>query len=178
MRFSTLSIALCAAIGLATAAPAPGASVHERANASAPHVWEVAPSDFKVVSNVTAVHDLPAGTKGHTKREAEALPAPALAERTVPFSYVLAYGSTYETYPNTYYYLPYIYNTCFSLDGTNMNKAFAAVNILNIAVNCYFFVDDACGFMDGYTYATYDNTPLDANAIQYHAWSSYICYGL
>lgn len=65
----------------------------------------------------------------------------ALEERAVFFNYVIAYASRIGTIPNTYYYLPYIANTCFSFTGSGLDNAIAAVNIVrNTAVYCYFFV--------------------------------------
>ncbi|KAH8600073.1 hypothetical protein B0O99DRAFT_737567 [Bisporella sp. PMI_857] len=174
MRFSLLTLAPLLALTAAIAVPNSEASISKRAITKA---WEVSPKEFKTLPAVTALKEKPALAKDLSKREADAN-ALALEERQAPFNWILTYVLPYTSSGNTYYYLPYVYNTCFSFYGSNLDNTLSAVNILNTAVYCYFFVDYSCTYSNGYTYFTYANTPQNANSFQDNAWSSYICYGV
>jgi len=174
MRFSLFTLVPFLALTAAIAVPNPEAGISKRAITKA---WEISPVEFKSLPAITALTEKPTLTKGLSKREADAN-ALALEERQAPFNWILTYVLPYTTTPNTYYYLPYVYNTCFSFAGSNLDNILSAVNILDLPVYCYFFEDYTCTYSDGYTYFTYGNTPQNANSFQDNTWSSYICYGV
>ncbi|KAH8587893.1 hypothetical protein B0O99DRAFT_601264 [Bisporella sp. PMI_857] len=184
MYFSILSIYPFLAHASAVAFPAfeAEATVSEGA-APIPKAWEVAPAAFQKIPELVALHtnpDLPQGKPEKTEAEAnlDALMfLGCLRGRQAHFNWILTYVLPYTSASNTYYYLPYIYNTCFSFAGSNLDNVLSAVRILNPAVYCYFYDDYTCGAVNGFTFASYANTPLNANAFMDNTWSSYICYG-
>ncbi|KAH8590349.1 hypothetical protein B0O99DRAFT_691574 [Bisporella sp. PMI_857] len=142
MHFSIPSIYPFLALAPAVAVPALTAETTVSGRATTiPKAWKIAPAAFQKIPAPVALHTKPDLPQGKAEREADVnFDAIALEERQAHFNYILTYVLLYTSSSNTFYYLPYVYNTCFSFAGSNLDNVLSAVNILNTAVFCYFYV--------------------------------------